>query len=100
LETESIFFSVHHCWLTNTEQKRNPSSEIHISRLGPQCGYNYFPKVTTEADLFTEAVAINYRNLMKIGKAVFEEIIILYLGANLRNQHFLSWNAQIYWALT
>jgi hypothetical protein len=38
-------------------------------------------------------------NLIKIVRAVFDKIIILCPEASLKGHYFLSWNAQIHWAL-
>jgi hypothetical protein len=42
----------------------------------------------------------NYWNLIKIIRAIFKKITILYFGDHLKSLSFWSWNIQIYWAFT
>jgi hypothetical protein len=50
--------------------------------------YHNFYDVTTDAVLFREMVSINYRNLVKIVRAVFDKVAILFLWAHLKSTNY------------
>jgi hypothetical protein len=56
--------------------------------------YHYFPEDTTHGVIFRDMILINYLNLNKIIRAIFEKITILYFGAHLKGPYFWSWNVQ------
>jgi hypothetical protein len=46
--------------------------------------------------LFMDRVSINYQNLNKTVRSVFEESAVLYFKAHLEGPYFWRWNDQIH----
>jgi hypothetical protein len=67
--------------------------------LAPR-GHCYFLENTTFTVLLKDVVCINFSNVIKIVRTVFEKITILGFGGHVKGLCFWSWNIQIHQAPT
>lgn len=72
------------------------SKKKYISLLGRCNVYRYLPEVIIYGVLCSKIVSINYWNVIKIFRALFEEIVILCLRASLKGCYFRSWNVYVH----
>jgi hypothetical protein len=87
--------SVDHSWLLSTEQQWLPCDwrasfkKGGILRLDHWCTYHSFSEDVTYAVVFRNIVSVNYWHWIKIVRAVFENITILFFGNSCEGLLFL-----------
>jgi hypothetical protein len=81
--------SVDHYWSSKYWATTESMKNQHF-KFWPQCAYNCFPEDTTCIVLFREMVSKNYRNLIKVVRALFKRVTIIFCVAHLKGPYFWS----------